>query len=194
MKSSLNIALVSLFLISLMSCNPVRVFLEKEQLPNEVAYKTFAIENEFPGKNVYGSPDLDRSLQQQLIAGMEKRGFVLDINDPDLVLRYNTILSQNQKEINTMAYNPWGWGMYNPYMGRYPYPHDYRRGGYKVEKYNLGEVVIDFVDTEKEAPILRISAVGEVTKAKQLNKNIEASADRILTEFSKKIASLESGD
>lgn len=191
MKSSLNIVYVGLVLLVLSSCNPVRVFLEKEQLPNQVAYKTFAIENQYPGKNVYGSPDLDKAFQEQLIAGMEERGFVLDINEPDLVLRYNTILSQNQKEINTMAHNPWGWGMYNPYMWRHPYPYDYRNGGYKIEKYNLGEVVIDFVDMDKEEAILRISAVGEVTKPKQLNKNIQASTDRILTEFSKKIASLE---
>jgi hypothetical protein len=191
MKSSLKIALVSLFLIILYSCNPVRVFLEKEQLPNQVAYKTFAIENQFPGKSVYGSPDLDKTFQEQLIEGMEKRGFVLDINNPDLVLRYNTILSQNQKEINTMAHNPWGWGMYNPYMWPYSYPYNQRRGGFKVEKYNLGEVVIDFVDTTKEDAILRISAVGEVTKPKQLSRNIQASAERILTEFTKKIASVE---
>ena len=191
MKSSLNIVYVGLVLLLLGSCNPVRVFLEKEQLPDQVAYKTFAIENQYPGKNVYGSPDLDKAFQEQLITGMEKRGFVLDINEPDLVLRYNTILSQNQKEINTMAHNPWGWGMYNPYMWRYPYPYDYRNGGYKIEKYNLGEVVIDFVDTDKEEAILRISAVGEVTKPKQLDKNIQASTDRILTEFSKKIATLK---
>lgn len=190
MKSGLNIGLLSLILVLLSACSPVRVFLEKEQLTKAGTYKTFMVENEFPGKNVYGSPELDKSLQQQLIVGMEKRGFVLDINDPDIVLRYNTILSQNQKEINTMANNPWGWGMYNPYMWRYPYPYN-RGGGYKVEKYNLGEVVIDFVDTQKEEAILRISAVGEVNKPEQMKKNIRASTDKILTEFSKKIASLQ---
>lgn len=190
MKSSLNIALLCLALFLVAACSPVRVFLEKEQLAKAGTYKTFMIENEYPGKYVYGSPDLDKRLQEQLIAGMEKRGFVLDINEPDMVLRYNTILSQNQKEIDTMANNPWAWGMYNPYMWRYPYPYN-RGGGYKVEKYNLGEVVIDFVDTQKEEAILRISAVGEVTKPEQMNKNIRASTDKILTEFSKKIASLE---
>jgi|SRR5690554_641448 len=190
MKSSLNIGVLGLVWLLATACSPVRVFLEKEQLAKAGTYKTFMIENEYPGKFVYGSPDLDKSLQQQLIAGMEKRGFVLDINDPDMVLRYNTILSQNQKEINTMAYNPWGFGMYNPYMWRYPYPHQ-RGGGYKVEKYNLGEVVIDFVDTQKDEAILRISAVGEVNKPEQMNKNIRAASDKILTEFSKKIASLE---
>src|SRR5690606_41294440 len=132
-----------------------------------------------------------KGLRERLVVWMENRWFEYDINEPEQVLRYNTILSQKQKEINTMAHNPWGWGMYNPYMWRYPYPYDYRNGGYKIEKYNLGEVVIDFVDMSKEEAILRISAVGEVTKPKQLNKNIQASTDRILTEFSKKIASLE---
>src|SRR5690554_1038927 len=191
MKSSLNIGVLGVALLLVAACSPVRVFLEKEQLSNAGIYKTFMIENEYPGKYVYGSPDLDKSLQQQLIAGMEKRGFVLDINDPDVILRYNTILSQNQKEINTMAHNPWGWGMYNPYMWRYPYPYDYHRnGGFKVEKYNLGEVVIDFIDTKKDEAILRISAVGEVTKPKQLEKNIQASTERIIAEFDKKLMPL----
>lgn len=191
MKIRLRIGFfLGLTVLLLSACSPVRVFLEKDQLTQAGTYKTFMVENEYPGKNVYGSPELDKSLQQQLIEGMETRGFVLDIHDPDIILRYNTILSQNQKEINTMAHNPWGWGMYNPYMWRYPYPYHHGRGGYKVEKYNLGEVVIGFIDTQKEEEILRISAVGEVTKPKQLDKNIRSSVDRILKEFNKKVSSL----
>lgn len=188
MKSGLRLVGLICVIVVIGACNPVRVFLEKEQLPNAASYKTFAIENQFPGKHVYGSADLDKNLQELLIEGMVKRGFVLDIEDPDLVLRYNSILSQNQKEVNTMGNNRWG--MYDPFMWRYPYPYDYGRGGYKVEKYNLGEVVIDFVDQKRQEAVLRISAVGEVTKPKQLNKNVNASVDRILTEFSKKITSL----
>lgn len=169
------------------ACSPVRVFLEKEQLSANQEYRTFMVVNEYFGKNAYGSPELEANLQQNLIRGMEERGFELDINDPDLVVRYNTILSQNQKEVNTMAHNPWGWGMYNPWMWRNPYA--FRQGGYRTEKYNLGEVVMDFIDTQKDQPILRISAVGEVTKPEQMDKNIRVSVDKILSEFSKRIAS-----
>src|SRR5690554_4885274 len=187
MKSSLNIGVLGVALLLVAACSPVRVFLEKEQLSNAGTYKTFMIENEYPGKYVYGSPDLDKCLQQQLIAGMEKRGFVLDINEPDIILRYNTILSQNQKEINTMAHNPWGWGMYNPWMWRYPYSSMYNRGGYKTEKYLLGEIVMDFVDKENGEAILRLSAVGEVNKPKQMIKNVQTSANKIVKEFNKRV-------
>ena len=189
MKCSGKISIVALLIVLMGSCSPVRVFLEKEGLSAAKEYKTFMVENEFPGKYVYGNPDLDKSLQNYLIEGMEKRGFVLDINSPDLIVSYNSILSQNQKEINTMAHNPWGWGMYNPYMWRNPYAYPYGGRGTKIEKYNLGEVVIDFIDTDKEEAVLRISAVGEVNKPEQMSKNIRVSADRILTEFSKKLAS-----
>ena len=186
MKSSVNVGFI-VWMVLLGACNPVRVFLEKEELTAVKEYKTFMVENEFPGKNAYGSPELEKSLQNFLIEGMEERGFVLDINSPDLVLSYNTILSQNQKEVNTTPNYPFGWGRYNPFMWRYPYP--YSGGGYKIEKYNLGEVVIDFIDPLKEEAILRISAVGEVNKPEQMAKNIRISAERILTEFSKKIGS-----
>lgn len=175
-------------LISMLgACSPVRVFLEKDQVSAIKEFKTFMVVNEYFGKNAYGSPDLEASLQRNLIQGMEERGFELDINEPDLVVRYNTILSQNQKEINPMAHNPWGWGMYNPWMWQNPYR--YRQGGYRTEKYNLGEVVMDFIDTQKDEAILRISAVGEVTKPEQMNKNIQVSVDKILDEFSKKVGS-----
>lgn len=171
----------------LVACSPVRVFLEKEELSATQEFKTFMVINEYSGKNAYGSPELEASLQRSLIQGLEDRGFELDIKEPDLVVRYNTILSQNQKELNTMAHNPWGWGMYNPWMWRNPY--GFGQGGYKTEKYNLGEVVMDFIDTTKDQAVLRISAVGEVTKPEQMEKNIRVSVDKILNEFSKRITS-----
>ncbi|MEX2594275.1 MAG: DUF4136 domain-containing protein [Anditalea sp.] len=177
-----------IFLIALLgACSPVRVFLEKDEVSAVKDYKTFMVISEYPGKNAYGSPELEESLQRQLIEVMEEKGYELDINDPDLIVRYNTILSQNQKEINTMAHNPWGWGMYNPWMWRTPYSYRSGSGGYQTEKYNLGEVVLDFIDTQKDEAILRISAVGEVTKEKQKTKNIRVSVDRIIKEFSKQI-------
>lgn len=179
------------FLVALIgACSPVKVFLEKDEVTSIKDYKSFMIINEYYGKNAYGSPELEESLQLNLIKGLEERGLELDIHNPDLIVRYNTILSQNQKEVNTMAHNPWGlgmWGMYNPWMWRNPYHYGQRGYGYKTEKYNLGEVVMDFIDTQKDEAILRISAVGEVTKPEQMSKNIRISVDKILSEFSKRI-------
>lgn len=185
MKISFYIGLIGL-MAWIGACSPVRVFLEKDEVTAVKEYKSFMVINEYKGKYAYGSPDLEESLQQNLISGMEERGYVMDTADPDLIVRYNTILSQNQKEVSTTPYSPWGWGMYNPWMWRNPY--QYGQGGYKVEKYNLGEVVMDFIDTQKDAPILRISAVGEVNKPEQLSKNIRISVDKILSEFAKRIS------
>lgn len=190
MKNCNRYGFMFLLLAFVSACSPVRVFLEKDALSSveEKEYKTFMVESDHPGKNVYGSTELEANLQRLLIEGLEQRGFELDINDPDIIVRYNTLLSQNQKEINTMAHNPWGWGMYNPWMWRTPYPY-YGYGMPKIEKYNLGEVVLNFVDPQEDEEILRISAVGEVTKEKQKSKNIRVSVDRILTEFTKMIRS-----
>lgn len=177
-----------IFLAALLgACSPVKVFLEKDAVTAVKDYKSFMVINEYYGKNAYGSPELEESLQLNLIKGLEERGLELDIHNPDLIVRYNTILSQNQKEVNTMAHNPWGWGMYNPWMWRNPYHYGQSGYGYKIEKYNLGEVVMDFIDTQKDEAILRISAVGEVTKPEQMSKNIRVSVNKILTEFSKRI-------
>lgn len=186
MKRSIYLgSLITVVLLG--SCNPVRVFLEKDQVSAGKEYKTFMVENEIEGKYTYGSPELDSLLRKSVIEGMEAQSYVLDTLSPDLVVRYNSILTQNQKEINTMAHNPWGWGMYNPWMWRYPYSSMYNRGGYKTEKYLLGEIVMDFVDKENGEAILRLSAVGEVNKPKQMIKNVEVSANRIVKEFNKRV-------
>jgi len=185
MKRSIYLSCVMLVVL-LGSCSPVRVFLEKDQVSAAKDYETFMVENEIEGKYAYGSPQLDSLLRKQVAEGMQEQGYVLDTLSPDLVVRYNTILTQNQKEINTMAHNPWGWGMYNPWMWRYPYSSMYNRG-YKTEKYLLGEIVMDFVDTEEEEAIVRLSAVGEVNKPKQMIKNVEVSANRIVKEFNKRV-------
>lgn len=82
--------------------------------------------------------------------------------------------------------SPFGpYGMYNPYMYRYPYGAPYWPSSTEIEKYNLGEVVIDFIDPKADEVILRISAVGEVNNVKQKYKNIDVSVDKILNEFSR---------
>ena len=77
----------------------------------------------------------------------------------------------------------YGYGIYSPYM--MPYPYGGGRSTYSVEKYDMGELVIDFIDTKKDKVVMRISAVGEITKPKQKTKNLFTSAEKILKEFSK---------
>ncbi|UCS92924.1 DUF4136 domain-containing protein [Echinicola marina] len=184
LRFGINIILLGVLLAA---CNPVKVYLEKNEVKAGKSYKTFAIINQYEGKDAWNSPTLDRNLVDDLVQGMEERGFVQDSEHPDLILRYNTLLSDREKEVSRSAYDGlYPYGLYSP-MYRFPYRmgYPYWPSQTEIEKYNLGEVLIDFIDPRADKIILRISAVGEVNNIKQKSKNIGVSVDKILYEFSK---------
>jgi hypothetical protein len=173
-----------LMLTAFFSCNPVKVYLEKNEVANTEDYRTFYVINQYYDKDAFDSPVLEENLQFRLTEGLKQFGFEQDAVTPDLIVRYNTNLTDRKKEINTMPMmSPYGWGMYNPWM-----MGGFGGGGYRVEKYDLGELVVDFIDTKQDKVVMRISAVGEINKPDQKSKNLKTSVEKILTEFSKRIA------
>lgn len=173
-------------LLATASCSPVKVYLEKNEIASTQEFRTFYVINEFYDKNAFDSPVLEENLQHSLTEGLKRIGFEPDDKQPDLIVRYNTILTDRKKEITTMPMSPWGWGMYNPWMWGGPWGAG--RGGYRVEKYDLGEVVVDFIDTRQDKVVMRISAVGEINKPNHKSRNLKASVNKILSEFSKRVS------
>lgn len=170
-------------------CSPVRVYMEKNEMARPDAFQTFFVISEYYNSQAFNSPVLEENLQKSLTEGMEKFGYQLDANKPDLIVRYNTILTDRKKEINNAPMGPWGWGM-NPWMWGNPWMMGPgMRGGYRVEKYDMGEIVVDFIDTRQDKVVMRISAVGEISKPEQRSRNLKASVEKILKEFARTMSS-----
>jgi len=186
MKNTLIVGFVGV-LFTLGACNPVKVYLEKNEMANQQSFNTFYVISEYYDANAFDSPVLEENLQKRLTEGMEKIGLEQNSEKPDLIVRYNTILTDRAKEINTMPMNPYGFGM-NPWMWGNPWMMGPGMGGgYRVEKYDLGELVVDFIDTRQDKVVMRISAVGEINKPDHKSKNLKTSVEKILSEFAKTI-------
>lgn len=188
MKYSISLLVISLG-VFFSACSPVRVFLEKNEVASIDAYKTFYVINQYYDKDAFESPVLEENLQYRLTEGMRNLGFEQNETKPDLIVRYNTNLTDRQKEVNhrpmMSPYYGYG-GFYSPYMMPYPYGG---RSSYSVEKYDMGELVVDFIDTKQDKVVMRISAVGEITKPKQKTKNLFLSVEKILKAFAKSVIS-----
>ncbi|HSJ66146.1 MAG TPA: DUF4136 domain-containing protein [Anditalea sp.] len=177
MKSTLKLGIIVLGLFCVAACSPVKVYTEKSDFVEQKTYRTFAILNEVRGKAAFDSPIMEEKLQQNLIAGMEKRGFEYNADAPDLIIRYNTDVQQNQRTI----YPSYGrWGMWNPWMWGMPMAPE-------VRKYEQGEVIIDFIDPNVDRIIMRATAVGTVNNPDQKQKKINTAVEKILKEFSNKL-------
>jgi len=176
MISNIKVGLIALVLICVAACSPVKVYTEKNNFVEHKQYRTFAILNEVRGKAAFDSPIMEERLQHNLIAGMEKRGFEYDAERPDLIIRYNTDVQQNQRTV----YPAWGrWGMWNPWMWGPQVP--------EVRNFDQGEVIIDFIDPAVDRVIMRATAVGTVNNPNQKQKKISTAVDKILREFSNKL-------
>lgn len=170
-------------------CSPVKVYMEKNEMARPDAFQTFYVISEYYDAQAFNSPVLEENLQKRLTEGMEKFGYQLDAQKPDLIVRYNTILTDRKKEVNSAPMGPWGWGM-NPWMWGNPWMMGPGMGGgFRVEKYDMGEVVVDFIDTRQDKVVMRISAVGEINKPEQRSKNLKASVEKILKEFARNVSS-----
>ncbi|MEX0883055.1 MAG: DUF4136 domain-containing protein [Cyclobacteriaceae bacterium] len=188
MKIQFGIALLFTVMLAV-SCNPVKIYLEKNEVADVDDYKTFYVINQYYDKDAFDSPILEENLQHRLTEGLKEIGFDQDEIKPDLIVRYNTNLTDRQKEVSsTPMMSPFGWGMYNPWMMGGPWGNS---GGYRIEKYDLGELVVDIIDTKQDKVVMRISAVGEINKPDQKRKNLNTSVEKILKEFSKRIAQQE---
>lgn len=188
MKKRLIIG-ISGVLLMIAACNPVKVYMEKNEMANPQAFRTFYVISEYYDAQAFESPVLEENLQKGLTEGMQKFGYELSSEKPDLIVRYNTILTDRKKEINSMPMGPYGWGM-NPWMWGNPWMMGPgMRGGYRTEKYDLGELVVDFIDTRQDKVVMRISAVSEINKPDQKGKNLKTSVEKILSEFAKAVSS-----
>jgi len=176
MKSTLKLGIIVLGLICVAACSPVKVYTEKNNFVEHKTYQTFAILNEVRGKAAFDSPIMEERLQHNIIAGMEKRGFEYNADAPDLIIRYNTDVQQNQRTV----YPNHGWGMWNPWMWGMPMAPE-------VRKYDQGEVIIDFIDPSVDRVIMRATAVGTVNNPDQKQKKINTAVEKILREFSNRL-------
>lgn len=184
MRNSFIIILIGI----LASCSSVKVYTERNEMARPDAFETFYVISEYYDAQAFNSPVLEENLQKQLTEGMEKFGFSQNAEKPDLIVRYNTILTDRKKEVNTMPMSPWGFGM-NPWMWGNPWMMGPgMRGGFRTEKYDMGEVVVDFIDTRQDRVVMRISAVGEINKPDQRAKNLRTSVDKILSTFAKSLS------
>ncbi|WP_246535414.1 DUF4136 domain-containing protein [Litoribacter ruber] len=179
MKSNIKlIPVIALMAIVSLACSPVKVYTEKSDFVEAKQYQTFAILSEVKGKPAFNSPIVEERLQQHLVEGMEQRGFSYNADQPDLIIRYNTDVTPNQRIIYPNPYDMW-WPMWGPPTTR-------------TQKYDQGEVIIDFIDPQADRVIMRATAVGTVNNPDEKQKKVKAAVDKILKEFSTKLVNVNS--
>jgi len=168
----------------LFSCNSAEIFVENREIGFQKKYKSFVLVNKELGIAGFSDPKLDHQVQEALEAQLLTAGFVYDARQPDLVIRYHSNEDLRQRDrLNTMNPYPfWGMRMYdpwlfNPMMGNFNSP-------VTTTKYELLQVILDFIDPSQEKSLMTLTGVTEVTspkgKAKITLKALEKTTNTFL--------------
>jgi hypothetical protein len=123
----------------------------------------------------------NRELRQDLVQGLESKGYALDRDNPDFVVAY---YAGTKEKMDTTYWNPDPWWRYG-YRG-YRYGWAWPWYGYaapypvmRVQEYTQGSVIVDVVDPRTKELLWRGQGVAQVSDdpnayAKELSKTVGA--------------------
>ncbi|WP_410219843.1 DUF4136 domain-containing protein [Pedobacter sp.] len=160
--------------VGLASCSSYEYYSLSNNAVNNIKYKTYAWIPETQSKttSVYNNDIATDKIVQAASAELDKRGFVLDHNKPDLLVKYTVTVNKETKTMYEPVY-------YNPparilprvtyYQGRPRYYYTYIDPlpvyvGTRAQKMQVkeGSIVIDIIDRSTSKLIWRGWAEGEV--------------------------------
>lgn len=182
MKRKLSGLFILLISIGLSSCSSIEIFKENTELPIAKPYQTFVIINKEVGMRGFSSQFLDELVQIQLQETLEAAGMKYDSKQPDVVIRYHSNEDTRQREVvnNANPYPFWGYRVYDPWMFN-PYNSGYNR--VSTSNYELLQVIVDFIDPDKDQYLMTLTGVTEVSSPKAKEKKVEKTLAAVLRSF-----------
>lgn len=167
----------------LFSCNSTEVFVENREIPFQKSYKSFVLVNKELGIPGFSDPKLDQQVQEALQTQLKAVGLIYDAKNPDLVIRYHSNEDLRQRErVNTMnPYPYWGMRMYDPWLFN-PMATNFRPQ-ITTTKYELLQVILDFIDPSQEKSLMTLTGVTEVPSPKSKTKITLKALEKTTTTF-----------
>lgn len=167
----------------LSSCSAIDIFKENTEIPIAKPYKSFVIINREVNVRGFSDPAIDDQVSIQIEDQLTRAGMVYDSKRPDLVIRYRSNEDLRQREIvqNVNPYPFWGYRIYDPWMfNSFNNPWNRR---VSTDNYELLQVIVDFIDPEKDKFLMTITGVTEVSSPKYKSKKVEKTLTKVLESF-----------
>lgn len=183
MKVRIPKILIGFMLLLQSSCSSIEIFKENTEIAPSKAYKSFVIINQEIGLQGFSSQFLDQQVQIHIQEALEAQGFVYDKIAPDLVIRYTSNEDMRERKVNNNlnTYPLWGYRVWDPWVYN-PYS-PYQSNSSSTSKYELVQVIIDFIDPIEDKMLMTLTGVTEVSSEKTKGKIVLKTTDKILSKF-----------
>ncbi len=183
-KKLQTIVLGVILIACLSGCSSIEIFKENSEIAPAKKYESFVIVNQEIGIRGFSSQFLDQNVQIRLQENLEQAGMVYEKNQPDVVIRYTSNEDPRQKEIQPNPYPTrfWGSRIYDPWMFN-PYGPMMDDFQVRIDNYELVQVIVDFIDPEKDKFLMTLTGVTEVGSQSTKEKKVMKTVDKIVERF-----------
>lgn len=185
MKNLLYLALLVPFILG--SCNR-HISSEIVTGVNVKQYKTYAW---LPPAKETEPTIAEQNIRVFVNTEIEKRGYVLDVENPDVLLRSDLQINKRKAVVSepVYGYSPFGFGRWG--MGMYPmgFGSTYV-AGYRARDVQFQEaaIIVDMIQRENHRHIWRGSSVEVLERSTLKPANLEREIERIFKKFPAKIS------
>lgn len=172
-----NIKLLLLLSVFLTSCSSIEIFKEKTEFAPYKDYKSFVITNKEIGYRGFNDAYLDATVSDQLQSLLEEQGLKYERESPELVIRYTSNEDPRQKEIYNNRYPMWGGRVWDPWM--YDPRFLNQQNQVSTKNYQLMQIMVDFIDPNNDKILMQLTAVSEVSSARDKKTKALKSIEKI---------------
>lgn len=183
---ALKIIYILAALSLLVACAPVHSDMDKTA--DFSSYHTYAWLNRTDSINnvLYDNEMIDKNVHMYVDNEMQRRGFKIDKESPDVVVRYHIMMERKESLVNDPGYmySPF----YPPYLyGGFPffvYPSPFYVGNnFQKIVYNEGTLVVDVIDRKKNQLVWHGWSVGTFNDPTEIQARLPKDIKRIFDKF-----------
>ncbi|CAD5265341.1 MULTISPECIES: DUF4136 domain-containing protein [unclassified Imperialibacter] len=207
MNSLIKILMAIDLVIILAGCETYRtIYSNYDRSIDFTSYKTFAwapdsIAGQESENTPYDNDIVRNNVKNYITHGMTQRGFLVDVESPDLVLDLVLLNEKKERIVTYHSYPYSGYYFYNPYYFPYYYPdrrfytwHGWYGWGYRppywgdqvttyTHNYVRGTITLNMYDRQLKKLVWTGSAEGDIYDPAYIQYNVHPAIDRILKEF-----------
>jgi len=170
-----------LCVLLIQGCSSIEIFKENTEIAPYKAYTTFVLINKEVGRKGFEDEFLNAQVSQHLQDQMEALGMKYERKNPELVIRYTSNEDIRQKEIYQNQFPMWGWRVWDPWM--FDPRMNNRFNNVTTKNYELIQLIVDFIDPNKDKILMRITAVSEANSPKEKKKMLSKSVTQTVKTY-----------
>jgi hypothetical protein len=159
------------------ACNPIKVYVRRDEAAEFSSYKTFAFLQRPPDERVYGSLLAENEMIYGIQEELEARGLKADTTAPDLLISFKSNAQVSQKQVTSM---PPMWGFYDPFFWGPAMMNPWNQRQTQTITESKGTIELFLFERTTKKPVWQGAAIGN---ADNPYENVRLSLQKLFKRF-----------